>query len=298
MDSGHALRRVASAIRVGAYEDPVFQLGLVLHALGMAVLPRVGVPNALAQDVFDGNPCAFLPGVGRPLTEGEEELFERLVAHLERGAAVEQCLGYTFVRGVQVLTPPDVLAPGPEAESFIDLALRFVPSDVECDIVDVCTGSGVLGLLLARERPRARIHCLDIDARTLGVAAQNQSLLGCANVHLLRSDLYAALPVTLETRCTMIVANPPYCSSKKLRTLPPWLWYAPTRAIDGGADGLSLLRRVIAGAPRYLVNGGTLVLQHAPGQDAAVAGMCDAARFVRVTKHRNVFGEYRFVIAQ
>jgi ribosomal protein L3 glutamine methyltransferase len=126
-------------------------------------------------------------------------------------------------------------------------------------VADVATGSGCLAILLARRFPRARVDAIDLSARALAVAKINVAAHGLAGrVTLHRSDVFAAVP---PARYDLIVCNPPYEPSALMPTLPPEFRREPRMALDGGRDGLDVIRRLFAEAGERLVDDGRLLVE-------------------------------------
>jgi len=136
--------------------------------------------------------------------------------------------------------------------------LRRPPGDVT-RVADVCTGSGCLAILLAHRFPRARVDAIDLAPGALAVARINVRQHGLAGrVALHRSDVFASVP---PARYDLIVCNPPYEPSALMRSLPPEFRREPRLALDGGRDGLDVIRRVVAQAPGRLAAGGRLLIE-------------------------------------
>lgn len=126
-------------------------------------------------------------------------------------------------------------------------------------VLDLCTGSGCLAILAAKAFPRARIDAAEISRAALQVATRNVRAYGLApRVRLVRSDLFSALG---PERYDLILSNPPYVSGRGMRALPPEYRAEPRLALDGGADGLDLVRRLLAAAARHLTPRGLLVVE-------------------------------------
>ncbi|MGE0875638.1 MAG: 50S ribosomal protein L3 N(5)-glutamine methyltransferase [Burkholderiales bacterium] len=125
--------------------------------------------------------------------------------------------------------------------------------------LDLCTGSGCLGILLAHRYPRCRVDLTDISAAALQVARRNVALHRVrSRTRVTRSDLYAALG---DTKYDLIVANPPYVRASSMKTLPAEYLREPRLSLAGGADGLDLARRIISGAGARLTKRGVLVCE-------------------------------------
>jgi ribosomal protein L3 glutamine methyltransferase len=126
-------------------------------------------------------------------------------------------------------------------------------------VLDLCTGSGCLAILLAHAYPEADVDAVDLSADALTVAQRNVSDYGLAGrINLIRSDLYANLP---EKSYDLIVSNPPYVTANAMADLPPEYRHEPRLALAGGEDGLDAVRVILRDAPRYLAPRGTLVVE-------------------------------------
>ena len=131
--------------------------------------------------------------------------------------------------------------------------------------LDLCTGSGCLAVLLAHAYPEADIDAVDLSADALAVAQRNVSDYGLAGrINLIRSDLFANLP---GKTYDLIISNPPYVDAEAMASLPPEYRYEPAMALDGGADGLDIVRRILAEAPRHLEAAGGLLCEIGRGRE-------------------------------
>jgi ribosomal protein L3 glutamine methyltransferase len=133
-------------------------------------------------------------------------------------------------------------------------------------VLDLCTGSGCLAILAARQFRQADVDAVDLSPGALAVARKNvaRHRLG-RRVHLKRSNLFSALR---DVRYDLIITNPPYVGAKAMDALPPEFRHEPRMALAGGADGLDLVARILAGAPPHLVPEGLLVCEIGDGKAA------------------------------
>lgn len=215
---------------------------------------------------------------------------EAFLAGIRRRAAREPL---AYIRGVQDFmglpfsVTPDVLIPEQDTENLVEEALRFLEDDSR--ILDLCTGSGCILLSLLNYSN----HCVgigtDLSQKALFVAQENARSLGLAERALfLEGDLFEALEkpglsIVPEKKFDLIISNPPYIPTAVIETLEPEVRCAePRMALDGGADGLSFYRRIIAQAAPRLVIGGRLMLEIGHDQAQAVETMLRDAGFYAV----------------
>ncbi|MBK3385154.1 putative protein N(5)-glutamine methyltransferase [Streptomyces sp. DEF147AK] len=185
---------------------------------------------------------------------------DRLVARRAAGHPLEHVVGWAEFAGVRIAVGPGVFVPRRRTEFLLALArdlLARAPGPVPV-AVDLCCGSGAAAAALAASGRHAEVHAADIDPVAAGWARRN--LAGVGEVH--EGDLYAALPAALRGRVAVLVANVPYVPTADLPLLPAEArTHEPRVALDGGDDGLAVLRRVAAEAGRWLAPGGTLLVE-------------------------------------
>jgi release factor glutamine methyltransferase len=192
----------------------------------------------------------------------------------------------------------DVLVPRPETEILVDRALEVLPADAE-RALDLCTGSGVIAVTLACERPSLRVDATDLSEAALQVARVNAERLGAAErIAFLQGDLFAALPA--DVRYDLVVANPPYVAATELAELAPEVrQHEPTLALVSGEDGLDALRRLCAGVAQVLRPSGYALFELGAGQAAAVCELlAREPALTGVRAHRDLAGIERVVQAQ
>ena len=159
-------------------------------------------------------------------------------------------------------------------------------------IADVGTGSGALAVTLAKLRPDAAVFASDVSAAALEVARANAERLAAA-VTFVEGDL--DVPLAPHAPFSLIVANLPYVTSAELASLPPDVRSEPALALDGGADGLDLVRRLVAAAPALLSPGGALALEIGAGQSDATSALLRDAGFTDIQTRKDLAGIGRVV---
>jgi ribosomal protein L3 glutamine methyltransferase len=154
-----------------------------------------------------------------------------------------------------------------------DNALVADPEEIG-RVLDLCTGSGCLAILAARQFPNAQVDAVDLSGDALAVAARNVADHGLAQtIALYHGDLFAALQ--RGAQYDLIITNPPYVDAEGMAGLPRECRHEPALAFDGGADGLDVVRRILAAAGRHLADGGGLLCEVGRGREAVEAAFPD-----------------------
>jgi len=238
----------------------------------------------------------------KPLGDPELAAFRELVRRRADREPTAYLVGKKDFYGRTFAVDARVLVPRPETELVLEAALAALPAPgaagevtEPAQVLDLCTGSGALGVSLALERPGTAVTATDLSADALAVARANAAALSAQGLTFLEGDLYA--PVPAGARYAVIVSNPPYVPRGELDTLPPEVRREPRLALDGGADGLAITRRIVAGAPARLLPGGTLVLEMHEDHLDALPRICLEAGFARAEACRDLAGLPRYVVA-
>jgi release factor glutamine methyltransferase len=199
-----------------------------------------------------------------------------LAAMVDRRAAglpLEHVLGWAEFCGLRVTVDPGVFVPRRRTEFLVQEAARRAGARTggpsrPAVVLDLCCGSGAVGLALAAALSPAELHAADVDPAAVRCARRNVAATG--RVH--EGDLYEPLPATLRGRVEVLAANVPYVPTEELELLPAEAREHEARvALDGGADGLAVLRRVAAEAPLWLAPGGFLLVETSERQAAHAA---------------------------
>ncbi len=228
----------------------------------------------------------------KPLGESELAAFRELVKRRAAGEPAAYLTGKKEFCGRVFRTDRRALIPRPETELVVEAALAALPEDGLA--LDLCTGSGCVGVTLLLERPGARVLATDLSAEALSLARENAEALG-AKIELLQGDLYA--PVPAELRFDVVAANPPYVPTPELAKLARELSHEPASALDGGEDGLRVARRIVAEAPAHLESGGTLVVEMHENHRDLLPRLCLEAGFERAEAREDLAGLPRYVVA-
>jgi len=255
--------------------------------------PRLNAEHLLAHVLGRKKRIELYLEFERPLGEAERAPLRELVKRRGEGVPLQHLLGTVEFHGREFLCDARALVPRPETEQLVELAAKGLQAPRR--IVDVGTGSGVIALTMALIFPEAVVAGCDVSADTLALAKANRERLGLADrVELLESDLLVALAGPFDA----VVANLPYIPSGEVPGLSREVLCDPLSALDGGADGLDLVRRLVAESGAKMAPGGLLALEIGIGQGALVAEVLAANNWRDIAVERDYQGAERFVFAR
>jgi release factor glutamine methyltransferase len=223
--------------------------------------------------------CVFAEEEARLLSEAatSDEELAALLARRIAGTPLEHLLGWVQFRGLRIGVRDGVFVPRQRSALLVDEALTLATNHPVRTVVDLCCGSGALGLALRTglgSRP-VELVAADIDPVAVACARDNLAAVG-GRVH--QGDLFDALPEELRGRIDILLANTPYVPSGLIARLPPEARdHEPQMALDGGPDGLTLARRTAAAAAGWLAPGGSVLIEIGIDQVPAATDLLTAA---------------------
>lgn len=224
-----------------------------------------------------------------PLDQEEIGKFWHLVGRRGKREPLPYITGRQEFWSLEFLVDPRVLIPRPETEALVEAVLRILREEgrVRRRLLDVGTGSGCVAIALAKELPGAEIWAVDISAAALMVAEANAVRHGVTKqVTFLQGDLLAPV-ADQEGLFDLIVSNPPYVAEEEFSALQEEVRrWEPRLALNGGEAGVDFHRRLMAESPRYLCQGGWLVMEIGQGQERAIA---------RLAEERGTFERVHFI---
>ncbi len=246
-----------------------------------------------------------------PLTPEQRDLFQKLVHRRAEGEPVAYLLGTREFMGLPFKVDKRVLVPRPETELLVETALALLggkppvegaavtlpPAPGTGIVVDVGTGSGIIGISIAYFIPGIKVYATDISPAALEVACYNARQFGLTErVNFLAGDLLKPLePLNIKGGTAVITANLPYIPSGEMSELPRDVReYEPHTALDGGRDGLDFYRQLVQQALEYLVPGGYLLMEITPGQGQLLRETTPPGFFIKIVN--DLAGRERLVI--
>jgi len=241
------------------------------------------MPVSLSPGQLEGI-VAALRAAGCVFAEEEAELLAsaanepgelgELVAQRVAGSPIEQVVGWAEFCGLRIAVEPGVFVPRRRSEFLVRRAADIIPADAPPVVLDLCCGTGAIGLALADALSAAELHAADIDPVAVRCARRNVGERG--RVH--QGDLYEPLPPELHGRVDILVVNAPYVPTAEIALMPAEArLHEPRVALDGGPDGVEIHRRVASGAPDWLAPSACLLIETSERQAPLTVAAVSAA---------------------
>jgi len=256
-----ALRETTQRLRLGGIEAASFEAA---QLVGWAC----GVSAERARTGDD------------PVSRDRAEQLGRAVKRRTEGEPLQYIIGRWSFMGLEFIVTPDVLIPRPDTETVVESLLPAARGIKSPRVLDLCCGSGCIGISMCALVPRCTAVMCDISPAALEIARRNAEL-NCVNrrVETVIVDVRAPVWESEPGKFDIIVSNPPYIPTEEIDTLQRELAFEPRIALDGGEDGLDFFRAIIKNFPTLLKKGGLLAFECGAGQDGTVAAMMEGAGF-------------------
>jgi release factor glutamine methyltransferase len=271
---------------------------IIASLLSQANLPASPSPRLDAELLLAaalGKPRSFLRTW--PERVVSTEVADRYSAFLERrrsGEPVAYILGRQGFWSLDLEVAPDTLIPRPDTELLVETALALLPAS-PAEVLDLGTGTGAIALALACERLGWTVTGVDRVSAAVQLAERNRARLKLDNARFVESHWFSALG---EQRFALIVSNPPYIAAQDPHLAEGDVRFEPASALVAGADGLDDIRQIIQDAPRHLLPGGWLLLEHGFDQAAAVRELLTRQGFTQAESRRDLGGHERISLGQ
>ena len=290
--------------------------------------------SLLLASILNISRSSLIAADSRPLDEASIAAFRALVKRRLNGECTAYILGRKEFYGLDFQVTPAVLVPRPDTETLVETALGVIkqlaaankpvrvldcmrrtegsetntlPKQEPVRVLDMCTGSGAIAVALKRNFalkhrvPELEVWAADISADALAVARANAArLLPPDSIHFCHGDLFDALPPAPQGGAAappfhLIVSNPPYVPAAEIAALAPEVRGEPHIALNGGDDGLDIIRRIISGAPQFFGSNGALLLEADPRQMERIAALLHQAAFTDIQTRRDLSGAERVI---
>ena len=284
-------RAVSEVSRLGALSEAT----VALEAAGIDTARQEA--EWLLASVLGLERFALYLDPGQQLSPVVAGRYRSLVARRAARVPLQYLLGFEEFHGLRLTVTPDALIPRPETEGLVEWALETLRDQPAAIVADIGTGCGAIACALARSLPELRVLAVECSLPALAVASLNVGKLGLSRrVTLLAGDLLEPFgPQGLD----LVIANPPYIPSAVVASLPPEVsGFEPRRALDGGADGMAVIRRIIAGASFALRPRGRLMMEIGEEQAGPLASLMAAEGFTGLQARHDLAGRERYICGQ
>jgi release factor glutamine methyltransferase len=256
--------------------------------------PRLNIEHLLA-DVLGKKRIDLYLEFDRVLTEKELDLLREKVRRRAEGEPLQHILGRWDFFGRTFKTDARALVPRPETELLVESVLAETGSTQEGRLIDVGTGTGILAITFALEKPGLTIYATDISESALSLARENAERLGVLNrIQFIQSELVDAVPGPID----LIVANLPYIPTAQLPDLASEVRFDPVLGLDGGPDGLTPIRKLIESTRGKLSSNSLIALEVGYGQAGAVRDILAHSNYRDISLKKDYLGIERILIAR
>ena len=289
-----------------------------LISIGTKQLRDAGVADAEidAKELY-----CFMQGMNRTdlmlrwqevLQDNQCEAYFDLIAQRASRVPLQHITGRQEFMGLPFEVNDKVLIPRQDTETMVEDALELMAKGTlrgqaydgslkkGGDVLDLCCGSGAIGISIAKLAKGAHVTCSDLSRDAIETAQKNASLNGCKSVKFVESDMFDAFCGRLgKKKFNLIISNPPYVPPSVIEGLEPEVRdHEPMMALDGGRDGLDFYRIIAAQAPEHLKKGGVLMLEIGFDQKDAVKGLLqETGRFEKIVGLTDLTGKDRIIVA-
>jgi release factor glutamine methyltransferase len=231
----------------------------------------------------------------RQLQQEQTAIFWSLIQERQKGTPIAYITGNREFWSRDFHVNPDVLIPRPDTELLIELSLKLIPADKPIKIIDLGTGSGIIAITLAAERPHTQVSATDFSLAALRIAQLNANKHHTNNIQFYQSDWFANVP---DAKFNLIVSNPPYIAENDRHLLQGDIRFEPITALCAGEQGLSDIKIIADTARNHMEPGGHLLIEHGYDQQDPVQTIFKDFHYDNVQTVTDLSGQPRVTYGQ
>ena len=270
-----AYNKTKKELAAAGIEDYVFEAKQILrHITGFSNVQIISNPHKKLSLFEENNLTAIIK--------------QRLIRY-----PLQYIIGEWGFYGGNFKVGPGVLVPRADTETLIDIALEFLKDREKSQVCDLCTGSGCIGITVAREKSDSFVTAVEKYEEALRYARENAKLNGTENIEFISGDVFEGAGA--EKQYDLILSNPPYIPPEEMKEISPEAKFEPETALLGGEDGLDFYRAIIKGYKASLVDGGMIAFEVGMGEAEAVAELMKNQGFCDIGTRQDAAGIERVV---
>ncbi len=270
-----AYNKTKKELAAAGIEDYVFEAKQILrHITGFSNVQIISNPHKKLSLFEENNLTAIIK--------------QRLIRY-----PLQYIIGEWGFYGGNFKVGPGVLVPRADTETLIDIALEFLKDREKSQVCDLCTGSGCIGITVAREKSDSFVTAVEKYEEALRYARENAKLNGTENIEFILGDVFEGAGA--EKQYDLILSNPPYIPPEEMKEISPEAKFEPETALLGGEDGLDFYRAIIKGYKASLVDGGMMAFEVGMGEAEAVAELMKNQGFCDIGTRQDAAGIERVV---
>ena len=270
-----AYNKTKKELAAAGIEDYVFEAKQIIrHITGFSNVQIISNPHKKLSLFEENNLTAIIK--------------QRLIRY-----PLQYIIGEWGFYGGNFKVGPGVLVPRADTETLIDIALEFLKDREKSQVCDLCTGSGCIGITVAREKSDSFVTAVEKYEEALRYARENAKLNGTENIEFISGDVFEGAGA--EKQYDLILSNPPYIPPEEMKEISPEAKFEPETALLGGEDGLDFYRAIIRGYKASLKDGGMMAFEVGMGEAEAVAELMKNQGFCDIGTRQDAAGIERVV---
>lgn len=256
--------------------------------------PRLDA-NILLAFTLDMSRASLMAHYPDPVDSSKQEIYLQYITKRAEGYPISYIVGEKEFFGLIYHVEDGVLTPRPDSEVLIEQALRRIEENNFNSVLDMCTGTGCLAISIQHSNLELNVTATDISPIAERVFHINNKKLVENRVNFIHSDLFNSIK---EKKFDIIVTNPPYLTAKETTDRVDEGWKEPVLALDGGDDGLDLIRIIIKEAPQHINSGGYLMIEADPAQMDTMGLLMKAHGFTDIETYEDLAGFTRIIVGK
>ncbi|MBN2619122.1 MAG: peptide chain release factor N(5)-glutamine methyltransferase [Spirochaetales bacterium] len=271
-----------------------------LLQIGTQKLTKISETPKLDSDILLGfilkkSRANLLASYMDSVTPDETNKYLQLLEKRAMGYPVAYILNEKEFYGLTFYVEDGVLTPRPDTEILVETAINLITKFELNNVLDMCTGTGCIAITIKNEIPKINVTAADISPISKRVFEINNAKITNNSVNFIQSNLFTKLN---NDKFDIIVTNPPYLTKKETEERVNEGWKEPVLALDGGDDGLDLIREIIQEAPKHLTNNGWLLIEADPGQMENMRSLMYKQSFKDITLYQDLVGLNRIIVGR